>query len=236
MGKHPYMKATGISFVLHIALLACFTIVLKQFTPASVAAPIAIDFVPATVADTGDTLNQLSSAAAVQEVSRQQEQQMLAEPAEKKQQSKLVQNRQRQEQLSETSSASAVVANAAAALPDRPDGGGGSTAVAADGEGNKPANKPAIRTQAGLVSGSRPAYPRDAWKAGWEGVVIVRVLVGTDGSALSISVQHSSGYASLDAAAAQAVGQWRFSPARSGAAAVESFYDVKVKFRLADGK
>ncbi|QDR82704.1 energy transducer TonB [Sporomusa termitida] len=229
MGKHPYVKATGISLLIHIVLLACLPIVIKPFTPVAAVAPIAVEFIPATVADTGDTLQQFSAAAAVPKEQREETKQVIREREKKQPPAKTLPDRQPPAQISETTGAGAVVS-----WPE----GDGSEAVVGDNEGKQDDNhnQPVSRTQASLVSGSRPAYPRDAWKAGWEGVVVVRVLVGADGSVLSTSIRHGSGYVSLDTAAAQAVEKWRFSPARRGEAPVESFYDVKVRFRLADGK
>lgn len=227
MGKHPYVKATGISLLIHIVLLACLPIVIKPYTPVAAVAPIAVEFIPATVADTGNTLQQFSSAAAGPATQREETKQVIGERENKQPRTKTLPDRQPSAQLSETTGAGAVVS-----LPE----GGGSEDVADDNAGQQDDKQSVSRTQASLVSGSRPAYPRDAWQAGWEGVVVVRVLVGADGSAVSTSIRHSSGYASLDTAAAQAVEKWRFSPARRGEAAVESFHDVKVRFRLADGK
>lgn len=85
---------------------------------------------------------------------------------------------------------------------------------------------------AGYRSGTLPHYPSAARRAGREGVVLLRVLVGTDGSAASVSVRETSGYDDFDSVAAQAVRKWRFSPARRAGQAVASFHDVRVRFRL----
>lgn len=85
---------------------------------------------------------------------------------------------------------------------------------------------------AGYRSGALPAYPSAARRAGREGVVLLRILVGTDGSPASVSVRETSGYDDFDSVAAQAVKKWRFSPARRAGQAVASFHDVRVRFRL----
>lgn len=85
---------------------------------------------------------------------------------------------------------------------------------------------------AGYRSGTLPAYPSAARRAGREGAVLLRVLVGTDGSPASVSVRETSGYDDFDSVAAQAVKKWRFSPARRAGQAVASFHDVRVRFRL----
>jgi len=64
--------------------------------------------------------------------------------------------------------------------------------------------------------------------------VVIRILVGTDGLPGAVVVHNSSGYRILDEAAAATVKKWRFSPAREDGNAIESYYDVRVKFDLAD--
>jgi protein TonB len=78
-----------------------------------------------------------------------------------------------------------------------------------------------------------PAYPRSARRAGEEGTVVLRILVSTDGAAARVELEHSSGSASLDSAALDAVQRWRFVPARRGATPVEAWVKVPVVFRLA---
>jgi protein TonB len=92
--------------------------------------------------------------------------------------------------------------------------------------------KAVTRTQACCISSSRPPYPGDARASGWEGSVVVRALIGTDGSVSAVTIKTSSGYRVLDEAAVRAVNRWRFSPARQGDTPIESYYDVRVKFSL----
>jgi periplasmic protein TonB len=84
----------------------------------------------------------------------------------------------------------------------------------------------------GFRSGTLPEYPSSARKAGKEGIVTVRVLVGTDGKPVSMTVRVSSGRKDFDTAALNAVKQWLFSPAHRGKDPVASFHDVRVRFRL----
>ena len=84
----------------------------------------------------------------------------------------------------------------------------------------------------GLRYGALPRYPGSARRAGREGVVTVRVLVGADGNAASVTVRQRSGREDFDDAAVQAVKKWRFSPARRGKEPVASFHDVRIRFRL----
>lgn len=78
-----------------------------------------------------------------------------------------------------------------------------------------------------------PAYPRSARRAGEQGTVVLRVLVSLDGAATRVELERSSGSATLDSAALDAVQRWRFVPARRGATPVEAWVKVPVVFRLA---
>jgi len=77
-----------------------------------------------------------------------------------------------------------------------------------------------------------PRYPLASRRAGEQGTVTLRVLVSLDGLASRVAVEKSSGSPHLDAAALEAVKAWRFTPARQGADAVESWMLVPIVFRL----
>ena len=82
----------------------------------------------------------------------------------------------------------------------------------------------------------QPPYPSASTRAGDEGTVIVRVVIGTDGRVERATVARSSGHPRLDAAAiAQALARWRFIPALSDGRAVESERELPVTFRLMQG-
>jgi protein TonB len=78
-----------------------------------------------------------------------------------------------------------------------------------------------------------PRYPEEAVAANQSGTVILRVLVGADGTVESLRVFKSSGVNSLDDSALAAVRRWRFSPATRGGAAVPGEVNVPIKFRIA---
>jgi protein TonB len=86
--------------------------------------------------------------------------------------------------------------------------------------------------QAAYLSAPAPLYPEAARRAGQEGRVTLRVRVARDGAASRVAVEKSSGSPHLDAAALEAVKAWRFTPARRGADAVESWMLVPIVFRL----
>lgn len=231
MTKSPYTRAAGISLLFHSVLIGLLLILGNSMTvQVSTAAPIEI--IPASVIDTGNTLADLSSPAAAEE--QQAEKQLTPERTSSK-----------QDAVAEKTTTHQINANAAAVLQTSYSGAatvGISNAVTGN-TGNRESDKSGgqekkavVRTQAGYISGSRPAYPRDARQAGWEGTVVIRVLVGVDGSAAAVSVQRGSGYDSLDDAAARAVKKWRFSPARQDDVPMESYHDVRVRFSLAEAE
>lgn len=77
-----------------------------------------------------------------------------------------------------------------------------------------------------------PAYPALARRNGEEGTVLLRVLVGRDGTPLKVEIDQSSRSRLLDHAALDAVKGWRFVPARRGTDAIEAWVRVPVSFRL----
>ncbi len=77
-----------------------------------------------------------------------------------------------------------------------------------------------------------PVYPRIARESGWEGTVLIRVVVLADGNPGSISVHKSSGHAVLDEAAIEAVKKWKFTPAKDGNIPVRSVVEIPINFDL----
>lgn len=78
-----------------------------------------------------------------------------------------------------------------------------------------------------------PAYPRDALRDGVQGVVMLQVLVDTDGRPLQVDIQHSSGDRRLDNAARKQVFlHWRFHAAMKGGRAVQAIGLVPIAFKL----
>ncbi len=108
----------------------------------------------------------------------------------------------------------------------------GSTAV--NGPGTTGGVGAGTGNTAKVVRGARPSYPAAARKAGWEGAVLVRVLVDSRGAAALVTIRESSGYQLLDDTVLQAVKKWRFAPATQNGKAVAGFHDVRVRFRLTD--
>lgn len=87
--------------------------------------------------------------------------------------------------------------------------GGGSGDGVGEGSGHGvPVTPPRV------VSSVQPKYPSAARNQGIEGVVAVKMLVGSDGRVEEAFVAGSSGNGELDEAAVNAVYKWRFSPAK----------------------
>lgn len=81
-----------------------------------------------------------------------------------------------------------------------------------------------------------PAYPRQAMQRHWQGTVLLRVLVDTDGRPLEVSIERSSGHSVLDREAARHVQRtWRFQPATRDGQPVQAVGIVPIDFRLDRG-
>ena len=78
----------------------------------------------------------------------------------------------------------------------------------------------------------QPQYPEMARRRGYEGEVLLNVLVAANGSVADISVKHSSGHAVLDKAAMEAVRQWLFVAATISGQPVTIWVEVPIIFQL----
>lgn len=76
-----------------------------------------------------------------------------------------------------------------------------------------------------------PDYPASSKKFGEEGTVLVRVLVGADGSCKKAELKRSSGYSRLDGSAMDTVRSWRFVPAKKGEEPIEEWVEIPIEFR-----
>jgi protein TonB len=77
-----------------------------------------------------------------------------------------------------------------------------------------------------------PPYPRMARRQGYEGTVVLEVLVDRHGRVGDSRVFSSSGYALLDKAAMAAVEEWLFEPGRRGHESVAMWVRVPIRFVL----
>ncbi|MBP2636204.1 MAG: hypothetical protein H6Q72_2111 [Firmicutes bacterium] len=217
----PYRKTAGISLLIH-GVLFCWLLLVPTVPvlPKDTFVPIEVE-VAAIGAENKTAYSKEASHAAAQRF-----EQSIVSAKEFSQKQVPVTQRMAEEQMPAIAVTSGEAQAVAAA---------GSQSAAGDTNGEQ-IEKPVTRSSTRYLSGSRPTYPRAALQAGQEGVVVIRVLVGADGSVGTVSVRRSSGHDLLDEAAAQAVKSWRFAPSRQGDTPVESYFDVRVKFSLAEAQ
>ena len=101
-------------------------------------------------------------------------------------------------------------------------------------EADQPAPDPAfggiqaVQTQVSTYA-PEPRYPKAAIRRGYQGVVILRVLVRDDGQVEEVEVETSSGHSVLDRSAIKGVKKWRFS---TSATRGSSWITQPVRFEL----
>jgi periplasmic protein TonB len=76
-----------------------------------------------------------------------------------------------------------------------------------------------------------PEFSEEARKNKWQGVVVLKVIIGRDGKPQDVSVQRSLGMG-LDEKAIEAVKQWRFDPGTKDGQPVPVEVSMEVSFRL----
>ena len=94
------------------------------------------------------------------------------------------------------------------------------------------ADRKGLRKPVRLIKSERPPYPQVARTQGWEGVVVLRIIVGTGGDVENVKTQTSSGHPALDESAAQSVKTWQFDPAKDGEFPIATKVDLPVRFSL----
>lgn len=77
-----------------------------------------------------------------------------------------------------------------------------------------------------------PTYPMIARKRGYQGTVVLDVLVSREGRVKELSLSASSGYSVLDQAALTSVKTWLFNPGTRGGEEVDMWVKVPVRFKL----
>jgi protein TonB len=86
-----------------------------------------------------------------------------------------------------------------------------------------------------LSNNREPYYPREALLAGVEGKVMLRVRISAEGRVVDLAVAETSGLASFDQSALDAVRSWRFAPAKRQGLAVTHEVFVPVRFLIRRG-
>ena len=87
-------------------------------------------------------------------------------------------------------------------------------------------------SDADYLHNPKPAYPANSRRLGEQGKVIVRVLIGSDGTAQKAEVRQSSGFERLDLAALATVQRWRYVPGKRGGVPETMWFSVPVNFVL----
>jgi protein TonB len=77
-----------------------------------------------------------------------------------------------------------------------------------------------------------PRYPVMARRARAQGVVLVRVMIDTEGRPCDVRVNRSSGFQLLDNAAREAVQHWVFKPHRENGIARNALVTIPIEFSL----
>jgi TonB family protein len=121
-------------------------------------------------------------------------------------------------------------------------GGGGGTGTAGLGRGAKGdgtggggvGSGDALSGLARPVGGYqvKPLYPESARKAGAQGITLLKLRVLENGKVGEVQIEQSAGHPDLDMAAADAVRQWLFEPARMGKQPIAVWVLLPVKFEL----
>jgi len=113
------------------------------------------------------------------------------------------------------------------------------TVAKGDGSAPKPGKDAITASSAGgaimdakpdYLSNPPPDYPEEAQRAREGGVVVLQVIINTEGRPDTVDVKTTSGYSSLDAAAVSGVRKWRFRPAELGSIKVKSRVLIPVRF------
>ena len=81
----------------------------------------------------------------------------------------------------------------------------------------------------------RPQYPKRARRRGYEGTVVLEVLVDGNGRVKQLRILTSSGHPVLDKAALKSVNGWLFEPGMVGDEKVDMWVRVPVRFELRGG-
>ncbi len=102
------------------------------------------------------------------------------------------------------------------------------------GTGVKGSPAPQKREVAYPDYGKNPelGYPPFALRRGFEGRVVLRVLVSKEGQALKVTLAKSSGHAILDRAAIKAVREWIFKPGKLNGVPIDMWVKVPVVYEL----
>lgn len=78
----------------------------------------------------------------------------------------------------------------------------------------------------------KPPYPRTARRRGYEGIVVLKVEILSDGRVGEVRTKRSSGHPVLDRSALKTVKKWKFIPAKRGEKPIRVWAEIPIKFQL----
>jgi len=86
----------------------------------------------------------------------------------------------------------------------------------------------------GSINNPHPPYPLIARKKGFEGKLVLKVVVNKDGSVKYVTINKSSGYQILDKVSKETIEKWVFIPAKKMGRSVEDNIQVPIRFVLTE--
>lgn len=87
-------------------------------------------------------------------------------------------------------------------------------------------------SDADYLQNPKPPYPALSKRLGEQGKVVVRVLIGTEGTAQKTEIKQSSGFDRLDQAALATVLRWRYVPGKRAGVPEAMWFNVPISFVL----
>jgi len=87
-------------------------------------------------------------------------------------------------------------------------------------------------SDAAYLNNPKPPYPALSRRLNEQGLVVVRVLINTDGKAEQTELFKTSGYSRLDESALKTVTQWRFVPGTRNGVPQAMWFNVPIHFVL----
>ena len=87
-------------------------------------------------------------------------------------------------------------------------------------------------SDADYLQNPTPAYPAHSRRLGEQGKVILRVLIGVDGTAQTAEIRQSSGFDRLDQSALATVQRWRYVPGKRAGVVEAMWFSIPVNFIL----
>jgi protein TonB len=87
-------------------------------------------------------------------------------------------------------------------------------------------------SDADYLQNPKPPYPAMSKRLGEQGKVVLRVLIGLDGTAQKAEIKQSSGFDRLDQSALATVLRWRYVPGKRAGVAEAMWFNVPINFVL----